>query len=184
MSLKRPVPFFFLLKWMLLLNTFDYKLIWWIRRVSFLSFFSDRKEDILSILTKVNFEVSKKILKGHKQMPEPRYTLTKKLVLPIDWSVWLKDWLDTQWTIFRFLLLITIFQGWRDDEALLCYSFVMILLFFFFFFFLSLVYSTRRIEWSMQFTSNNNLYLIIRKKIRNHIFVPYDGVNAVGDVCL
>lgn len=43
-----------------------------------------RKEDILSILTKVNFEVSKKILKGHKQMPEPRYTLTKKLVLPID----------------------------------------------------------------------------------------------------
>ncbi|XP_051987082.1 caspase-8 isoform X2 [Xyrauchen texanus] len=43
-----------------------------------------RKDDILSILTKVNCEVSSKMLKGHKQMPEPRYTLTKKLVLPID----------------------------------------------------------------------------------------------------
>nr|XP_005165894.1 caspase-8 isoform X1 [Danio rerio] len=43
-----------------------------------------KKEDMLSILTKVNFEVSKRILKGYKQMPEPRYTLTKKLVLPID----------------------------------------------------------------------------------------------------
>ncbi|XP_051562231.1 caspase-8-like isoform X2 [Myxocyprinus asiaticus] len=43
-----------------------------------------RKEDILSILTKVNREVSSKMLKGHKQMPEPRYTLTKKLVLPMD----------------------------------------------------------------------------------------------------
>ncbi|TRY82802.1 hypothetical protein DNTS_025570 [Danionella cerebrum] len=43
-----------------------------------------RKEDILSILTKVNYEVSKKILNGKKQMPEPRYTLTKKLVLPMD----------------------------------------------------------------------------------------------------
>nr|QGV11313.1 caspase 8 [Labeo rohita] len=41
-----------------------------------------RKEDILSILTKVNHEVSLKILKGCKQMPEPRYTLTRKLVLP------------------------------------------------------------------------------------------------------
>lgn len=37
-----------------------------------------RKEDILSILTKVNREVSKKILNGHKQIPEPRYTLTRK----------------------------------------------------------------------------------------------------------
>ncbi|XP_043097680.1 caspase-8 [Puntigrus tetrazona] len=43
-----------------------------------------RKEDILSILTKVNHYVSLKILRGHKQMPEPRYTLTKKLVLPMD----------------------------------------------------------------------------------------------------
>ncbi|XP_057193415.1 caspase-8-like isoform X2 [Triplophysa rosa] len=41
-----------------------------------------RKEDILSILTKVNCKVSKKILNGHKQIPEPRYTLTRKLVLP------------------------------------------------------------------------------------------------------
>ncbi|KAF4112001.1 hypothetical protein G5714_006796 [Onychostoma macrolepis] len=43
-----------------------------------------RKEDILSILTKVNREVSLKSLRGRKQMPEPRYTLTKKLVLPMD----------------------------------------------------------------------------------------------------
>ncbi|XP_073708119.1 caspase-8 [Garra rufa] len=43
-----------------------------------------RKEDILSVLTKVNREVSLKTLKGRKQMPEPRYTLTKKLVLPMD----------------------------------------------------------------------------------------------------
>ncbi|KAK7144445.1 hypothetical protein R3I94_010763 [Phoxinus phoxinus] len=43
-----------------------------------------RNEDILSILTKVNREVSFKVLNGFKQMPEPRYTLTKKLVLPMD----------------------------------------------------------------------------------------------------
>ncbi|KAK2888972.1 hypothetical protein Q8A67_014347 [Cirrhinus molitorella] len=43
-----------------------------------------RKEDILSILTKVNREVSLRSLGGRKQMPEPRYTLTKKLVLPMD----------------------------------------------------------------------------------------------------
>ncbi|XP_042581513.1 caspase-8 [Cyprinus carpio] len=46
--------------------------------------FCHRKEDILSILTKVNREVSLKMLRGYKQMPEPRYTLTKKLVLPMD----------------------------------------------------------------------------------------------------
>ncbi|XP_067315357.1 caspase-8 [Pseudorasbora parva] len=45
-----------------------------------------RNEDILSILTKVNREVSIRVLKGYKQMPEPRYTLTKKLVLPLDSS--------------------------------------------------------------------------------------------------
>nr|XP_055068329.1 caspase-8-like isoform X3 [Misgurnus anguillicaudatus] len=43
-----------------------------------------RKEDILSILTKVNYEVSNRTLKGYKQMPEPRYTLRKKLILPMD----------------------------------------------------------------------------------------------------
>ncbi|XP_062853745.1 caspase 8, apoptosis-related cysteine peptidase, like 1 [Trichomycterus rosablanca] len=43
-----------------------------------------RNEDILSILTKVNASVSTKVLSGHKQMPEPKYTLTKKLVLPMD----------------------------------------------------------------------------------------------------
>ncbi|KAI4885383.1 hypothetical protein NFI96_020334 [Prochilodus magdalenae] len=42
------------------------------------------KEDILSILTRVNREVSVQVLNGHKQMPEPRYTLTKKLVLTMD----------------------------------------------------------------------------------------------------
>ncbi|XP_046700632.1 caspase-8 [Silurus meridionalis] len=42
------------------------------------------KEDIHAILTKVNRKVSEKELKKHKQMPEPRYTLLKKLVLPID----------------------------------------------------------------------------------------------------
>ncbi|XP_073708334.1 caspase 8, apoptosis-related cysteine peptidase, like 1 [Garra rufa] len=42
-----------------------------------------RKEDIHSILTKVNSIVSSKILQGHKQMPEVRYTLTKALVLPM-----------------------------------------------------------------------------------------------------
>ncbi|XP_016418884.1 caspase-8-like isoform X1 [Sinocyclocheilus rhinocerous] len=46
--------------------------------------FCPREEDILSILTKVNREVSLKMLRGCKQMPEPRYTLTKKLVLPMD----------------------------------------------------------------------------------------------------
>ncbi|XP_057193417.1 caspase-8-like isoform X2 [Triplophysa rosa] len=43
-----------------------------------------KKEDILSIMTKVNWEVSAQMLNGHKQMPEPRYTLRKKLVLPMD----------------------------------------------------------------------------------------------------
>ncbi|XP_060774942.1 caspase-8 isoform X2 [Neoarius graeffei] len=43
------------------------------------------KEDILAILTKVNRSVSDKIIfSKFKQMPEPRYTLTKKLVLPMD----------------------------------------------------------------------------------------------------
>ncbi|XP_047014816.1 caspase-8 isoform X2 [Ictalurus punctatus] len=43
-----------------------------------------KKEDILSILTKVNRSVSAQELNNHKQMPEPRYTLTKKLMLPMD----------------------------------------------------------------------------------------------------
>ncbi|XP_047669285.1 caspase-8 isoform X2 [Tachysurus fulvidraco] len=44
-----------------------------------------RNEDILSILTRVNSRVSAKELNFYcKQMPEPRYTLTKKLVLPMD----------------------------------------------------------------------------------------------------
>ncbi|XP_073726935.1 caspase-8-like isoform X3 [Misgurnus anguillicaudatus] len=43
-----------------------------------------KNEDILSILTKVNSEVSNRTLKGYKQMPEPRYTLRKKLILPMD----------------------------------------------------------------------------------------------------
>ncbi|KAL4608927.1 caspase-8-like [Arapaima gigas] len=43
-----------------------------------------RKEDILTILTKVNLQVSSGVYLNRKQMPEPRYTLTKKLVLPLD----------------------------------------------------------------------------------------------------
>ncbi|MBN3312538.1 CASP8 protein, partial [Atractosteus spatula] len=42
-----------------------------------------KNEDILSILTKVNREVSQGNYKNAKQMPEPRYTLTKKLIFPM-----------------------------------------------------------------------------------------------------
>ncbi|XP_071399009.1 caspase-8 [Centroberyx affinis] len=40
-----------------------------------------RQEDILNTLTCVNREVSKGNFMNYKQMPEPKYTLTKKLVL-------------------------------------------------------------------------------------------------------
>ncbi|XP_030637053.1 caspase-8 [Chanos chanos] len=43
-----------------------------------------KQEDILTILTRVNGKVSTGEFRRHKQMPEPRYTLTKKLVLPMD----------------------------------------------------------------------------------------------------
>ena len=39
------------------------------------------KDDLLSTLTRVNREVSKGEYLRHKQMPQPKYTLTKKLVL-------------------------------------------------------------------------------------------------------
>ncbi|CAG5897098.1 unnamed protein product [Menidia menidia] len=42
---------------------------------------SSENDDILSVLTRVNREVSKGEFLNHKQMPEPKYTLTKKLVL-------------------------------------------------------------------------------------------------------
>lgn len=42
---------------------------------------SSKKDDIFSILTRVNGEVSKGVYKNHKQMPELRSTLTKNLVL-------------------------------------------------------------------------------------------------------
>ncbi|XP_070700893.1 caspase-8 [Pempheris klunzingeri] len=42
---------------------------------------SSENDDILSVLTRVNREVSKREYSNHKQMPEPKYTLTKKLVL-------------------------------------------------------------------------------------------------------
>ncbi|XP_029380439.1 caspase-8 [Echeneis naucrates] len=42
---------------------------------------SPYNDDILSVLTRVNREVSKEEFLTHKQMPEPKYTLTKKLVL-------------------------------------------------------------------------------------------------------
>ncbi|XP_064849310.1 caspase-8 isoform X2 [Oncorhynchus masou masou] len=43
---------------------------------------ADRGEDILSVLTRVNREVSSGVYRDSKQMPEPKYTLTKKLFLP------------------------------------------------------------------------------------------------------
>ncbi|XP_018581451.1 caspase-8 [Scleropages formosus] len=43
-----------------------------------------RNMDILTILTRVNRNVSIGVYLNSKQMPEPRYTLTKKLVLPLD----------------------------------------------------------------------------------------------------
>ncbi|XP_053554677.1 caspase-10 [Bombina bombina] len=44
-----------------------------------------RQEDILSILTKVNKDVSRMEdpKEGRKQMPQPAYTLTKKLIFPV-----------------------------------------------------------------------------------------------------
>nr|XP_033802324.1 caspase-8-like isoform X2 [Geotrypetes seraphini] len=42
-----------------------------------------RHEDILSILTKVNEDVSRKKSGRRKQMPQPAYTLRKKLVFPV-----------------------------------------------------------------------------------------------------
>ncbi|KAI1899026.1 hypothetical protein AGOR_G00078440 [Albula goreensis] len=43
-----------------------------------------QKDDILTILTRVNREVSGQVYGGFRQMPEPRYTLTKKLILTTD----------------------------------------------------------------------------------------------------
>ncbi|XP_041752486.2 caspase-8 [Coregonus clupeaformis] len=42
---------------------------------------ADSGEDMLSVLTRVNREVSRGVFKDSKQMPEPKYTLTKKLFL-------------------------------------------------------------------------------------------------------
>lgn len=43
---------------------------------------SSEQDDILTVLTRVNREVSKgQYIDNYKQMPEPKYTLTKKLVL-------------------------------------------------------------------------------------------------------
>lgn len=42
---------------------------------------STEDDDVLSIMTRVNREVSRGVYRDHKQMPEPKYTLTKKLVL-------------------------------------------------------------------------------------------------------
>ncbi|XP_061588995.1 caspase-8-like [Cololabis saira] len=42
---------------------------------------SSDDDDILAVLTRVNREVSKGVYLSFKQMPEPKYTLTKKLVL-------------------------------------------------------------------------------------------------------
>ncbi|XP_028449823.1 caspase-8 isoform X2 [Perca flavescens] len=42
---------------------------------------SSEMDDVLTVLTRVNREVSKGEYLNYKQMPEPKYTLTKKLVL-------------------------------------------------------------------------------------------------------
>ncbi|KAF1383408.1 hypothetical protein PFLUV_G00131590 [Perca fluviatilis] len=42
---------------------------------------SSEMDDVLTVLTRVNREVSKREYLNYKQMPEPKYTLTKKLVL-------------------------------------------------------------------------------------------------------
>uniref|UniRef100_UPI0037E96D4B caspase-8 n=1 Tax=Semicossyphus pulcher TaxID=241346 RepID=UPI0037E96D4B len=42
---------------------------------------SPEMDDILTVLTRVNREVSEEEFLTHKQMPEPKYTLTRKLVL-------------------------------------------------------------------------------------------------------
>ncbi|XP_008303542.1 caspase-8 [Stegastes partitus] len=42
---------------------------------------SSEKDDINTVLTRVNREVSRREYLAYKQMPEPKYTLTKKLVL-------------------------------------------------------------------------------------------------------
>ncbi|XP_068197208.1 caspase-8 isoform X4 [Antennarius striatus] len=42
---------------------------------------SPENDDILTVLTRVNRAVSKGVYLSYKQMPEPKYTLTKKLVL-------------------------------------------------------------------------------------------------------
>ncbi|KAM6989264.1 caspase-8 [Tautogolabrus adspersus] len=42
---------------------------------------SSQMDSILSVLTRVNREVSKGVFLNNKQMPEPKYTLTKQLVL-------------------------------------------------------------------------------------------------------
>ncbi|MGH0127032.1 UNVERIFIED_CONTAM: hypothetical protein FKN15_030419 [Acipenser sinensis] len=48
-----------------------------------LELYCPRNEDILSILTTVNRELSRENFMNNKQMPEPRYTLTKKLFFPV-----------------------------------------------------------------------------------------------------
>ncbi|XP_063318493.2 caspase-8-like [Pelmatolapia mariae] len=42
---------------------------------------SKEMDDILTVLTRVNREISKGVYSSHKQMPQPKYTLTKKLIL-------------------------------------------------------------------------------------------------------
>lgn len=42
---------------------------------------STEMDDILTVLTRVNRNVSKGVFMSYKQMPEPKYTLTKKVVL-------------------------------------------------------------------------------------------------------
>lgn len=50
-------------------------------------FYRPDMDDILSVLTRVNGKVSNGIYRGYKQMPEPKYTFTKKLVLKPVWAL-------------------------------------------------------------------------------------------------
>ena len=65
-------------------NPFDRLFLWLLIQLIFLILLFNllcSKDDLLTTLTRVNREVSKGDYLRHKQMPQPKYTLTKKLVL-------------------------------------------------------------------------------------------------------
>lgn len=58
------------------------------RRMIYCLYFccSSENDDVLTVLTRVNREVGKGVYASSKQMPEPRYTLTKKLAFRFVWA--------------------------------------------------------------------------------------------------